>query len=266
VIAGVGFLNSESARYDDQADDYLVSNLGERGPTNNGFISRVGPDGKVKTLKWIEGGRDGAMLVDPLGIYPKGDRLYVADPTAVRIFDRKTGAYHGSIEMPAGAERLNDLIVADDGTIYVTDSRMPNNPAPGVLYRISPQGEASVFVASSVQLGNPNGIALAADGSVVHGGRGDKLSWRDPTTGALLRERVLPTGRFDGIVLLTDGSLLVASQDGHNVYHLASDGGAPTVVAKDITVPAAIGYDHKRKRLLVPQIAAGSVTFYDIGK
>jgi len=58
--------------------------------------------------------------------------------------------------------------------------------------------------------------------------------------------------------------LLVASQDGHAVYHVAPDNGPITQVAKDIEVPAAIGYDSKRNRLIVPQIRAASLTFIDL--
>ena len=39
---------------------------------------------------------------------------------------------------------------------------------------------------------------------------------------------------MDGIVALPNGALLVASQDGHNVYHVPASG-KPTVVASDIT-------------------------------
>ena len=60
-----------------------------------------------------------------------------------------------------------------------------------------------------------------------------------------------------------DGSLLVASQDGHNVYHVPKTG-APRVVAADIAVPAAIGHDPKRRRLLVPQIRLATLAFYDL--
>ena len=37
-----------------------------------------------------------------------------------------------------------------------------------------------------------------------------------------------------------------------------------SVVASDITVPAAIGLDTKRNRLIIPQIAAASLTLVDL--
>ena len=73
----------------------------------------------------------------------------------------------------------------------------------------------------------------------------------------------MPTGGFDAIVPLADGGLLVASQAGRNVYRMTA-AGQITEVAKEIAVPGAIGYDTKRNRLLIPQIAAASITMVDL--
>jgi hypothetical protein len=43
-----------------------------------------------------------------------------------------------------------------------------------------------------------------------------------------------------------------------------SASGEITEVAKEIAIPAAIGYDSKRNRLLIPQIAPGSITMVDL--
>ncbi len=259
VIANVGFEGSEAARYDAAADRYIVSNLAARGPDNNGFLSLMAPDGSVSNLKWVAGGQGGVELRDPLGVFVAGDLVYVADTTAVRKFDRVSGAPRGAIEVP-GAVRLNDLAVARDGTIYVSDSG--SDDAPGAIFKITAAGRVSPFVARGEELERVNGIAVMADGTVVHGGRGVNLVFRSPN-GRILKERTLPTGQVDGIVPLADGALLVASQLGKVVYRLPAQGKAE-VVAKDFEVPAAIGYDTKRKRLLVPQIRAASVTLVDL--
>lgn len=257
VVQNVGFVGSEAARYDDARDEYLVSNLGERGNGGaDGFISRVAPDGTVRALRWIAAG-----LTDPLGLFLHGDTLYVADVTAVRLFDRNTGALRRSIDIP-GAIRLNDLAVARDGTVYVTDSA--SNDQAGALWRIDPRGRVSAFAARNPALERPNGINVLPDGNVIHGGRGVNLVIRTPQ-GGIVREVTLPTGQFDGIVVLPDGRLLVASQLGRNVYRVDLATGASTAVAENIEIPAAIGYDTRRNRLLVPQIRAGSLTIYELG-
>jgi len=255
VIANVGLVGSECVRYDAAADRYVVSNLNG---SDAGFVSVVTPDGSVEKLKWIDGAA--SNLADPLGLFIAGDRIYLADVDTVRVYDRRSGAAIRAIPVP-GAQRLNDLAVAADGTIYVTDSARPDQP--GALYRISPKGRVGEWVARNDALEKPNGIAVMPDGTIVHGGRGVNLVFRN-ASGRILRERTLPTGRIDGIVALADGGLLVASQDGHAVYHIAPNNGAITQVARDIEVPAAIGYDSKRNRLIVPQIRAASLTFVDL--
>jgi streptogramin lyase len=81
-----------------------------------------------------------------------------------------------------------------------------------------------------------------------------------------VREVTLPTGQFDGIVVMPDGKLLVASQLGHNVYRVDLATGAATAVAENIEIPAAIGLDTRRMRLLVPQIRAGSLSIYELAR
>ncbi|MDB5576262.1 MAG: hypothetical protein JWR80_1438 [Bradyrhizobium sp.] len=262
VIANVGFQASESARYDEKRDEYLVSNQGPPGDGNDGFISRVAPDGTVVALKWIAGGANDTTLINPLGMFVAGDLLYVADVQAVRIFDRRTGAPHASFEIK-DAVRLNDLVVSGDGTIYVTDSG--SDLVAGAIYAITATGKVTVFAARDPALERPNGIALTADGNLVHGGRGVNLVYRD-RRGRVLREQTLPSGQIDGIVLAPGGDLLVASQIGRNVYRVPASGAAARVVAADIAVPAAIGLDTKRNRLLVPQIRAASLSLFALGK
>src|SRR5712691_7878176 len=89
-----GFLTPESVLHDPVQDIYFVSNI-NGSPTakdNNGFISRVRPDGAVENLKFIEGGHGGVTLNAPKGLAIRGDTLWVADIDVVRSFDAKTGA------------------------------------------------------------------------------------------------------------------------------------------------------------------------------
>ena len=260
TIADIGLSNSESARYDVAGDRWLVSNLGARGAGNDGFITVVDPDGKVVTPKWIAGGVDGVELRDPLGLIVDGNTVHVADTATVRNFDRITGKPGAVITVP-GAVRLNDLAVDAKGTLYVTDSG--NDETPGAIFRIR-NGKVSAFARRDPALERPNGIAVMADGNIVHGGRGVNLVIRSPA-GRIIREITLPFGRTDGIVALPDGGLLVASQDGHVVYRVP-DTGKATIIAKDIPIPAAIGLDTKRNRVVVPQITASNLTFVELPK
>ncbi|MBC7506893.1 MAG: SMP-30/gluconolactonase/LRE family protein [Sandarakinorhabdus sp.] len=258
TVANIGLNNSESARYDAASDRWLVSNIGPRGADNDGFITLVSPDGTVLDPKWIAGGVGGVTLVDPLGMAIQGNTVYVADTATVRTFDCVSGKPGAAYPIP-GAIRLNDLTVDDKGVVYVTDSG--NDDTPGAIFRIR-NGQVSEFAKRDPALERPNGIAVMADGNIVHGGRGVNLVIRSPA-GKIVREITLPIGRFDGIVALPDNGLLVASQDGHLVYRVPPAGKAVAVVS-DIPIPAAIGLDTKRHRLVVPQIVASTLTFVDL--
>ena len=67
VLSVEGFLTPESVFHDSAQDIYFVSNI-NGSPTakdNNGFISRLRPDGAVENLKFIEGGKNGVTLNAP---------------------------------------------------------------------------------------------------------------------------------------------------------------------------------------------------------
>ena len=117
----------ESALHDPEADVYLVSNIngGPGDRDDNGFISRVSPDGQVLDLKWIDGADPGVTLHAPKGSAVYGDRFYVADIDVVRRFDRTSGAPLGAWAVP-NAGFLNDVAVGADGTVYV--GRIPDFP------------------------------------------------------------------------------------------------------------------------------------------
>ena len=78
-------------------------------------------DGKVVKAKFIEGGKDKIKLDAPKGLGLLNGVLYVSNVTVVRKFDVKTGAPKGEIAIK-DSTFLNDLAIAADGRIFVTDS------------------------------------------------------------------------------------------------------------------------------------------------
>src|SRR6266700_4141035 len=125
VATVLGFLAPESVLHNSAQDIYFVSNINgsPMAKDNNGFISRVRPDGAVENLKFIEGGRNGVTLNAPKGLALEGDTLWVADIDAVRAFNAKTGAPLDSVSLAKlGAVFLNDLVVTATGALYITDT------------------------------------------------------------------------------------------------------------------------------------------------
>ncbi|MBA3539179.1 MAG: hypothetical protein H0T79_06095 [Deltaproteobacteria bacterium] len=259
VIKDAGFMTPESVLYDADTDLYLVSNI-NGAPTvtdDNGFISKVGPDGKVVELKWIDGAKDDVKLDAPKGSAIVGGVLYVADITVVRKFDAKTGKAKGDIKI-AGATFLNDIAPADGGGVYVTDTGVDPKFAPNgtdAVYKIGADDKVTT-VLKNKDLGSPNGIA-AVGNSVWIATFGTGEVYEINAKGEKQPGAKLPTGQLDGILAREGGEWLVSSWGGKTVY--SGKPGEWKDLKLDLAAPADIGWDSKRKKLLVPQFQDNAV-------
>jgi hypothetical protein len=267
-VTGAGFSSPESVLYDSAADTYLVSNINGSSfaKDDNGFITRLAPDGQVVALKWIAGGARGVTLNGPKGMGIKGDTLFVADIDAVRLFDRRSGAPLASVAIP-GATFLNDIAIGPDGTVYLTDTGIQpagnGSARSGVdaLWRLGP-GHRPAVIARGSDLGGPNGIIADTGGvTMVTLGSGQVFHFdRDGKRSELPRP---PQGALDGVVELPDHSLLISSWEANAVYRLSSAGQYSIAVA-GATSPADIGWDPTRHRLLIPLLTLNQVEIREL--
>jgi hypothetical protein len=258
TIANAGFVQPENIVYDSVADVYLVSNLGGGGPArdNNGFVSRVAPDGRVLTLRWIAGGKNRVELHSPKGLAIRGDTLAVADLGAVRLFDRLTGNPLRSIAIPGLV--LNDLAFAPDGSIWVTDTGPDRNTSPvdttrdlDAVWHVARDGRVHA-VARGLSLDRPDGLVLDGNAALVatFGSNRIEKIW-DGARAAPATIETLPAGRLDGLRRVADGSLLVTSWDAGVVWRIWQEDEAPRRVLAGITSPAGVALDTRRHRLAV---------------
>ena len=257
----------ESALHDPEADVYLVSNIngGPGDRDDNGFISRVSPDGQVLDLKWIDGADPGVTLHAPKGSAVHGDRFYVADIDVVRQFDRASGAPLGEWAVP-NAGFLNDVAVGADGTVYVTDTGIaitaqgfaPTGTA--AIYRFDADGRAQAMARGDA-LALPNGIIETPQGLVMVP-IGANTVVRVAPDGELTVVAELPQGQLDGVVALEDGSLVVSSFGANAVYHVAPSGAVTEIVSD--TPAADIGFDLGRSRVLIPQLDGNRLLIYPV--
>lgn len=253
VIADGVFSTPESVLHDQQADLYYVSNINGSPAEHddNGFITRVRPDGTIESPKWIDGASEAVTLHAPKGMAVVGDTLWVADIDTVRAFHRSTGAPLGTRGVP-GASFLNDVAAGPDGAVYVTDTGVDASFAPtgsDAILRLTATGASPV--ASGAMLGNPNGIVVD-DGAIIVVPFGSATVLRVPLGGAAPDTlATLPAGQLDGIVRTSDGAFLVSSWEGSAVYRIGADGTVSTF-AENLEAPADLGYDARRQRLLVP--------------
>jgi len=255
-----GFVAPEAVRYDPDQDVYFVGNWGPGAASatdNNGYISRMKPDGQIETMKFIAGGTNGVVLHAPRGMYIVGDTLWVADADAVRAFDRKTGAKLASVDF-SSIDRgfLNDVAADATGTIYVTDT------GKNKLYKV--QGGPTLVVADS-GLGAPNGITWDAGNKrfiiVPFGGSHSLRAWVPGTT--TLTDVATSTGaKWDGVEVLSGGRILASSQADSSIHIF--NGATGHAIIHTQGGPADIAVDTKRNRVAVPVVALNHVEIYDL--
>lgn len=256
----------ESVLYDREQDVYFISNMngGLLTADDNGFISRVNPDSMAVELKWIEGGKKGVRLDAPKGMGIVGNTLYVSDVTAVRKFDRRTGAPLGEIALP-GATLINDIAV-DGNSVYVSDTGLRQGPGTtfiptctDAVWKVT--NDHAQKIASGATLDHPNGLDVA-DGRlrvVAFGG----TALYEIDGGKRKDLGSLPGGQLDGLLHLDDGDVLVTSWRANEIYR-GPAGGPYRAVLAGVVTPADIGYDSKRHRLLLPSSAANTVSIHAV--
>ncbi|MBS1488820.1 MAG: ATP/GTP-binding protein [Bacteroidetes bacterium] len=239
----------ESVLVDHGNNVLYVSNINGKGDAKdgNGFISKVGTDGKIITLKWAEG-LDGPK---GLGLY-KG-KLYVADITQVVVIDVATGKIAERVEV-AGAQFLNDITVDSQGVVYISDTRA------GKIYSLSAGKIATYF--ESPELNGVNGLLSEGHDLYVLNFATGKNYKLDP--GKKLTHFATTAQGADGVVPYGKG-YLVSSWNGE-IDHVSDQGITTKLLdTRDKKINSAdIDYDAKTKTLYVPTFFANSVMAYEV--
>jgi streptogramin lyase len=197
------------------------------GSTAKGTIYRAAP-GATQAEPWISASAAG--LTNVLGVlaHDKTNTLWVCQnntggrggapvvgQTALRSFDLKTGAAKDTYPFPTNGGVCNDMAVAPDGTLYVTES-FANR-----VHRLKPGAkELDLWVAADPRLAGVDGIALLADGAVYVNTFFAGLLFRIPvnadgSAGALQQlELSIPLTRPDGLRSVGPQTLIQAEGQG----------------------------------------------------
>jgi sugar lactone lactonase YvrE len=262
----------ESVRYDAETDVYFVSNINGNPSQkdNNGFIARVRADSTGVVTMLAEGGMNGVTLNAPKGMAILGDTLFIADITDVRMINKKTGAWIGSVDLASQkATFLNDVANGPDG-IYITDTGIKfdakgamTHPGSNMVFRLD--GKKATVIAAGDSLANPNGITWDPVGK-----RWILCPFGGPNVQSLDVGQKLPVtiapgpGGYDGVEVLPNGTILVSSWTDSSVSMIPP--GHPMLMPflKNVSAPADIGVDTKRNVLAVPRFNDGKVEYYKL--
>ncbi|MEV6111993.1 superoxide dismutase [Streptomyces sp. NPDC052109] len=173
------------------------------GSFTTGAIYRAATGSRTADV-FLPAGADGRTTANGLKADRAG-RLWVIDhTTGIDVYDLRDRSLLARFEVPAGDPRfLNDLVIAADGTAYVTDSVRP------VLYRITP---------AEVARGGRASLTAHYDLSGA-------VPPRSPDAYALNGIVADPTGRLLFVVDMTGGGLYRVDVTDGSVRHVTLHGG-----------------------------------------
>ena len=237
----------ESVLYDAERNVIYVSNIKGKpaGHDGRGFIALLGPDGKVLKREWVKG------LDAPKGLGRYGDRLYVSDINSlvvISIPERKIVERYTDEK----ASFLNDVAVAPDGTVYVSDM------GASAIYRLK-EGKFGKWLTDK-KLNGPNGLFV--EGDKLLAGLHDRIVAIDMQSGEI-SDYILHTGSIDGLEADGRGNYLISDWKGH--VHLVNTKGEKVLLldTTPINMQAAdIDFVPGSSTLLVPTFNNNRVVAY----
>jgi len=240
----------ESVLFDRSSNTLYVSNIDGKDPwgkDGKGSIGKMGADGKNITVDWVTG----LNAPKGMGIYQR--KLYVADLSQVVVINMDSGKIEKKIDVRE-ADRLNDLTIDKDGTIFVSDTRGAK------IYWIK-DGKADLLLDRS-SLGAPNGVLkYKRNLFVLDGGGMYKLS-RDHVFSKMADGL---DGGADGIERIRKNTFIVSCWSG--VIWYVKGNGTKEMLLDTRAVKknsADISYDAKTKTVFIPTFWGNTVAAYQV--
>ncbi|HZL11970.1 MAG TPA: hypothetical protein VFC65_18460 [Prolixibacteraceae bacterium] len=212
-----------------------------------GYISKLNEKGEFIEKEWVKG------LNAAKGIACTNNKLYVTDIDRVVKVDLKTGKIEKTYSNRK-SKSLNDVTVASDGRVYVSDS------GGDCIFYVG-KDSLEVFLESD-QLNAMNGI-LANDNLLYLGSKGNFISIGQKTKAITILAKNV--GYLDGIVLVGQNKFITSDFGGK--VQLIEPGKAVEILLNttEMKINAAdLGYIPSKKILLVPTFYNNKVVAYKL--
>lgn len=244
-----GLKTTESVLYDPAGKVLYVANINENPwqKDNNGYISKIGLDGKMITAKWATG------LSAPKGMGIANGKLFVTNIDEVVEIDLADGSIVNRFTHPK-AVNLNDIAVSREGAVYVSDSK------GDCLFQVT-AGKLEVL-SDSPEVKASNGL-FVKNGMLLCGQQNRIAAFNLKTKE--VSTYIDNTGGIDGIEAVGNKTYLISDWSGH-VYMVEPD--KERILLLDTTPlkinAADIGYNNSEGILYVPTFFNDGVVAYKL--
>jgi DNA-binding beta-propeller fold protein YncE len=241
--------------------NYFISSVnGEaEAADNNGFITKLNPNGKLLSLKFIQGGKDDVTLHAPKGMALVEHVLYVADLDTLRGFDTTTGkpvlaliirspVTSRSESLPTS---LSDVTFDGKGHLYCSDQKA------NTIYRVDLATQTVSVLITDRSLAGPSGLAIhPKSGQII------AVSWEKGNIFEITPEGVLTeifsnsffSNRFQnlrGVDFDRWGNMYVSDFTTGKVWRMSWDKRFQ-VIAEFLPSPGDLSIDRANNIILVP--------------
>jgi sugar lactone lactonase YvrE len=261
VFETKGLEQPESVVQDPATGALYVSNIvgAVMQKDGNGYIAKLKPDGTIATKQWV------SKLNAPTGMALLDRTLYVADIDELLEINIASGEIIK--RYPAkGAIFLNDVVAAEDGTVYVSDTPM------NTIWRLK-DGAFEPWFANDV-LNGPNGL-LVQEGKLIVAsfgklpGEGQKQELGGLLAVDIEKQAVTAIGKddklgnLDGLQALGPGAYLVTDWAAGGLYRLDAKGKFERLL-KLGKGSADFIYFPDKKLALIPIMLSNSLVAYTL--
>jgi sugar lactone lactonase YvrE len=256
-----GLAQPESVVYDPVTDVFYVSNINGAvmQKDGNGFITRIKPDGTILEREWLKG------LNAPTGLALRDRKLYVADVDELI----EVNAASGSVAKRHTAKNaifLNDVTIAEDGTVYVSDTPM------NTIWRLK-DGNFEPWLTND-DLNGPNGLMVQGDKLIVASfgkmpSEGQKQELASLLAVSLEDQSIAPVGKgtpvgnLDGLVSPAPGVYLVTDWAAGALLRIDSKGKADQLINLN-QGSADLTYSAGDQTVLIPMMLDNTLAAYQL--
>jgi hypothetical protein len=239
----------ESSHYNANDKIIYVSNIVGMHNVKDGigFISKISDKGEMVKREWVTG------LNAPKGIDCTKDKLYVTDIDRVVEVDLKNGKILKEYKN-VKSKSLNDVSVASDGRVYITDS------GGNCIFYVG-KDSLEVFLESPT-LKSMNGVF--AKGNLLYmGSDGNFISINQKTKEIKVLNKNV--GYLDGIEEIAEGKFVTSDWKGNVQLIEVGKGVEKLMDTTPVKINAAdVGYIADKKLLLVPTFTDNKVIAYKL--